>query len=41
MTFGPDVKLYVSAWGIGPPGAGQILQIGFKCEEVQADYVKQ
>ena len=41
MTFGPDGKLYVSAWGIGPPGAGQILQIGFKCEEVQADDVKQ
>ena len=41
MTFGPDGKLYVSSWGIGPPGAGQILQIGFKCEEVQADDVKQ
>jgi hypothetical protein len=37
MTFGPDGKLYVSNWGIGAPGAGQILQIGFKCEEVQAD----
>lgn len=37
MTFGPDGKLYVSSWGIGPPGAGEILQVGFKCEEVQAD----
>ena len=37
MTFGNDGKLYVSNWGIGPPGNGQILQIGFKCEEVQAD----
>ena len=37
MTFGPDEKLYVSAWGIGPPGNGEILQIGFKCEEVQGD----
>ena len=41
MTFGPDGKLYVSSWGIGPPGAGEILQVGFKCEEVQGDDVKQ
>ncbi len=40
MTFGPDGKLYVSNWGIGPPGNGQILQIGFKCEAVMGD-VKQ
>jgi hypothetical protein len=40
MTFGPNGKLYVSEWGIGPPGAGQILEIGFKCEEVQGDDVK-
>jgi len=37
MTFGPDGKLYVSGTGIGAPGAGQILQISFKCEEVQGD----
>ena len=37
MTFGPDGNLYVSAWGIGPPGLGQILQISFKCEYVQPD----
>jgi len=37
ITFGPDGKLYVSNWGIGPPGNGQILQISFKCEEVQGD----
>lgn len=37
MTFGPDGNLYVSAWGIGPAGAGEILQIGFKCEEVHGD----
>lgn len=37
MTFGPDGKLYISDWGIGPPGLGQIVQVSFKCEEVQAD----
>lgn len=37
MTFGPDGRLYVSAWGIGPPGNGQILQISFKCEVVTGD----
>ncbi|MDQ2751818.1 MAG: ScyD/ScyE family protein [Bacteroidota bacterium] len=37
MTFGPDGKLYVSVWGIGPPGLGQIVQIGFKCEVVCGD----
>ena len=41
MTFGNDGKLYVSVWGIGPPGIGEIVQIGFKCEEVQGDNVKQ
>jgi hypothetical protein len=37
MTFGPDNKLYVSNVGFGPMGigGGQVLQIGFKCEEVQ------
>jgi hypothetical protein len=37
MTFGPDGKLYISDWGIGPPGLGQIVQVSFTCEEVQAD----
>ncbi len=37
MTFGPDGKLYISDWGIGPPGLGQIVQVSFMCEEVQAD----
>lgn len=37
MTFGPDGKLYVSASGIGAPGTGQVLQIGFKCELVLGD----
>jgi hypothetical protein len=37
MTFGPDGKLYISDWGIGPPGLGQIVQVSFKCEEVHAD----
>jgi hypothetical protein len=27
MTFGPDGALYVSAFGLGPPGAGQVLRI--------------
>ncbi|HXD78791.1 MAG TPA: ScyD/ScyE family protein [Puia sp.] len=40
MTFGPDGRLYVSAWGIGPPGAGQILQVAFKCEEVRGEGMK-
>ena len=31
MTFGPDGKLYISDWGIGPPGLGQIVQVTFKC----------
>lgn len=37
MTFGPDGKLYISDWGIGPPGLGQIVQISFKCEVVTGD----
>lgn len=37
MTFGPDGRLYVSGTGIGAPGSGEILQIGFKCAEVQGD----
>jgi hypothetical protein len=36
MTFGPDGKLYVSVWGIGPAGLGQVMQLSFKCEEVHA-----
>ena len=43
MTFGPDGKLYVSNIGMGPDaiGGGQILQLSFKCEEVQGDNVNQ
>jgi hypothetical protein len=37
MTFGPDGRLYVTIWGIGPPGIGQIIQISFKCESVEPD----
>lgn len=39
MTFGPDGKLYISNWGFGPPakGGGQILQVSFKCEEVEEE----
>lgn len=42
MTFGPDGKLYVSNVGLGPDaiGGGQILQISFKCEELQEDIDK-
>jgi hypothetical protein len=40
MTFGPDGKLYISDWGIGPPGAGQIVQVTFKCEILQPDMEK-
>jgi hypothetical protein len=27
MTFGPDGNLYVSNWGFGPPGMGEILKV--------------
>jgi hypothetical protein len=37
MTFGPDGKLYISDWGIGPPGLGQIVQVSFACEAVRGD----
>ena len=37
MTFGPDGKLYISDWGIGPAGLGQIVQVSFMCEAIQAD----
>jgi hypothetical protein len=37
LTFGNDGKLYVSNNGISAPGGGEIVQIGFKCEEVQGD----
>ena len=39
MTFGPDGKLYVSVVGFGPAavGGGQVLQISFKCDEIQGD----
>ena len=37
MTFGPDGNLYVSVSGIGAPGTGEVLQIGFKCELVLGD----
>ncbi len=37
MTFGPDGKLYISDWGTGPIGLGQILQLGFTCQYVGAD----
>jgi hypothetical protein len=40
MTFGPDGKLYISDWGIGPAGLGQIVQVTFKCQYVQADTKK-
>ncbi len=41
LTLGPDGKIYVSNMGFGfPPGAGQILQISFKCEEMAAHLKK-
>jgi hypothetical protein len=40
MTFGPDGKIYVSVNGFGfPAGAGQVLQISFRCEGM-ADNIK-
>lgn len=41
MTFGSDGKLYVSEWGFGmPPGGGQVLQIGFTCDQVKGQIQK-
>ena len=37
MTLGPDGKLYISDWGTGPIGLGQIVQVGFTCQYVGAD----
>jgi hypothetical protein len=39
MVFGPDGKLYISNWGLTPvaKGGGQILQVSFKCEEVEEE----
>lgn len=38
MTFGPDGKLYISTNGFGfPPGAGSIVQISFKCDEIRGE----
>jgi hypothetical protein len=27
ITFGPDGNFYVSAWGFGPPGMGEIDKV--------------
>ena len=41
MTLGPDGKIYVSNLGFGfPNGAGQVLQISFKCEEMSSNIKK-
>ena len=38
MTFGPDGKIYVSTNGFGfPEGAGEVVQISFKCEEMASN----
>lgn len=37
ITFGHDGKLYISNKGIGAPGTGEILQVSFKCENVDED----
>lgn len=38
MTLGHDGKIYVSNKGFGfPPGAGEVLQISFKCDEMSAN----
>ena len=37
LAFGPDGKMYISNWGIGAPGSGEILQVSLKCEYVQPD----
>jgi hypothetical protein len=33
MVFGPDNKLYISNWGLGPTaiGGGEILKVSFSC----------
>ena len=37
MTFGPDGNLYVSNWGFGPPGMGEILKIEVADADSDAD----
>ena len=37
MTFGPDGNLYVSNWGFGPPGMGEILKIEVADADSEAD----
>ena len=37
ITFGHDGKLYISNKGIGAPGTVEILQVSFKCENVDED----
>ncbi len=38
MTFGPDGKLYVSTNGFGfPEGAGNVVQVSFKCDEIKGE----
>ena len=37
MTFGPDGKLYISDWGTGPVGLGQIIQVSFACRYMGPD----
>jgi len=27
MTFGPDGNLYVSTFGLGPPGLGEVVEV--------------
>jgi len=29
--------MYISNWGIGAPGMGEIVQVSFKCEMVHGD----
>lgn len=33
MTFGPDGNLYVSVWGFGPPGLGEVLKVTLPRED--------
>jgi glucose/arabinose dehydrogenase len=33
MTFGPDGQLYVSHWGFGPPGLGEIVRVKLPDED--------
>lgn len=37
MTFGPDGEIYVSNWGFGPPGKGEIVKVSVPDAEIDSE----